>query len=136
MGYPISGFQDLWEKLRGLSKAFNGADLHIGLIGGLRAMLHGVASCVALVRHDGCEDSCGFLGTARRGWEGGWGVCRATLARSYPFWEVCRGGQVLEREVSYPGPQQTAPAAGWPILSRAGVSTAGSRNNHGKIDHL
>ena len=60
MGYPISGFQDLWEKLRGQSKAFNGADLRIGFIGGLRAMLHGVASSVALVRHDGCEDSCGF----------------------------------------------------------------------------
>ena len=58
--YEVSGFQDLWEKLRGQSKAFNGADIRIGLIGGLRAMLHGVASSVALVRRDGCEDSCGF----------------------------------------------------------------------------
>ena len=61
MGYPISGFQDFWEKLRGHSKAFDGADLRIGLIVGLRAMLHEVASSVALVRHDACEDSCGFF---------------------------------------------------------------------------
>ena len=60
MGYPISGFQDLWEKLRGQSKAFNGADIRIGLIGGVRALLHGIAWDVALVRYYGCGDSCGF----------------------------------------------------------------------------
>jgi len=60
LGDLNSGFQDLWEKLRGQSKAFNGADLRIGFIGSLRAMLHGVASSLVLVRHDGCEDSCGF----------------------------------------------------------------------------
>ena len=78
----VSGFQDLWEKLRGESKAFKGADLRIGLIGGLRAMLHGVASSAAVVRHDGCGYSCGFLGAIGSGREGGWAVCRATQPRS------------------------------------------------------
>jgi len=70
MGDPISGFQDLWEKLRGVSKTFNGANLRICPTGGVRVMLHEIAWDVAVVRHDGCGYSCGFMapqGGAREG---------------------------------------------------------------------